>query len=126
MGISRNMRFRKFLLTTSGLAVILSVFLQCASVIGAPEPRQGVIAEAEADPIPVPVDNAGKSVVGGKDGFVGGFISSFSMIVVSELGDKTFFIAAIMAMRHSRLVVFAGAISALGLMTVLSGNKIIS
>jgi putative Ca2+/H+ antiporter (TMEM165/GDT1 family) len=25
-------------------------------------------------------------------GFAGGFISSFSMIVVSELGDKTFFI----------------------------------
>ena len=42
------------------------------------------------------------------------------MIIVSELGDKTFFIAAIMAMRHSRVVVFTGAIAALGLMTVLS------
>ena len=41
---------------------------------------------------------------------------------MSELGDKTFFIAAILAMRHSRLLVFGGAISALGLMTVLSGN----
>ncbi len=39
---------------------------------------------------------------------------------MSELGDKTFFIAAIMAMRHSRLVVFSGAIGALFLMTVLS------
>ena len=48
------------------------------------------------------------------------FIASISVIIVSELGDKTFFIAAIMAMRHSRLVVFTGAISALGLMTVLS------
>lgn len=123
MGISKNMLFRKFLLTTSGLAVILSVFLQCSSVIGAPEPRQGVIVKAEPDPVPVPVDNGGKAV-GGKDGFVGGFISSFSMIVVSELGDKTFFIAAIMAMRHSRLIVFAGAISALGLMTVLSGKLV--
>lgn len=48
------------------------------------------------------------------------FIASFSVIIVSELGDKTFFIAAIMAMRHPRLTVFAGAIAALALMTVLS------
>ena len=48
------------------------------------------------------------------------FIASLSVIIVSELGDKTFFIAAIMAMRHSRIIVFIGAIGALGLMTVLS------
>lgn len=36
------------------------------------------------------------------------------MIVVTELGDKTFFIAAVMAMRHPRLVVYAGAMCALG------------
>ena len=40
------------------------------------------------------------------------------MILVCEMGDKTFFIAAIMAMRHDRLVIFAGAISALAVMTV--------
>lgn len=48
------------------------------------------------------------------------FAASFMVIIVSELGDKTFFIAAIMAMRHPRLTVFAGAIAALALMTVLS------
>ncbi|KAG8459147.1 hypothetical protein KFE25_002554 [Diacronema lutheri] len=48
------------------------------------------------------------------------FAASLSVIVVSELGDKTFFIAAIMAMRHPRGIIFAGAICALGLMTVLS------
>lgn len=53
-------------------------------------------------------------------GFTHAFIASFSVIIVSELGDKTFFIAAIMAMRHPRLTVFAGAIAALALMTVLS------
>lgn len=42
------------------------------------------------------------------------------MIIVSEFGDKTFFIAAIMAMRHNRVEVFASAIAALALMTVLS------
>jgi hypothetical protein len=43
-------------------------------------------------------------------GFIHAFVASVSVIVVSELGDNTFFIAAIMAMQHSRLVVFAGAI----------------
>ena len=41
-----------------------------------------------------------------------------AQILVTELGDETFIIAAIMAMRHARLTVYAGAMSALGLMTV--------
>jgi len=53
-------------------------------------------------------------------GFIHAFVASVSVIIVSELGDKTFFIAAIMAMRHSRLTVFFGAISALAVMTILS------
>jgi len=48
------------------------------------------------------------------------FRSSFVMILVTELGDKTFFIAALLAMRHDRLAVFAGAFGALVAMTVLS------
>ncbi|XP_037956551.1 myb-like protein I isoform X1 [Teleopsis dalmanni] len=56
----------------------------------------------------------------GKNGFVDAFTASISVILFTELGDKTFFIAAIMAMRHPRLIVFTGAISALALMTVLS------
>jgi putative Ca2+/H+ antiporter (TMEM165/GDT1 family) len=42
------------------------------------------------------------------------------MILVSEMGDETFIIAAIMAMRHPRFIVLAGALSALAVMTVLS------
>lgn len=53
-------------------------------------------------------------------GFIHAFIASISVIIVSELGDKTFFIAAIMAMRHSRLVIYSGAMTALGAMTILS------
>jgi Ca2+/H+ antiporter, TMEM165/GDT1 family len=49
-----------------------------------------------------------------------GFFASWSMILVSEIGDKTFFIACLMAMRNPRLIVFAGAIAALSAMTVLS------
>ena len=56
-------------------------------------------------------------------GFTHAFIASFSVIVVSEIADKTFFIAAIMAMKHPRIVVFTGAITALAVMTVLSGKK---
>ncbi|KAG0167253.1 hypothetical protein DFQ28_006381 [Apophysomyces sp. BC1034] len=48
------------------------------------------------------------------------FLISLLMIIVSEIGDKTFLIAAIMAMKHSRLVVFAAAFSSLALMSVLS------
>jgi putative Ca2+/H+ antiporter (TMEM165/GDT1 family) len=46
--------------------------------------------------------------------------SSFSMIVVSEIGDKTFLIAAILAMRQPRPIVFMGAFGALAVMSVLS------
>ena len=52
--------------------------------------------------------------------FMHGFVATFCVIIVSELGDKTFFIAAIMAMRHSRLTVVTGAISALAIMHVMS------
>lgn len=52
--------------------------------------------------------------------WIDGFLSSSSMILVSEIGDKTFFIACLMAMRYNRLTVYIGALSALAVMTVLS------
>uniref|UniRef100_A0A672KMF4 GDT1 family protein n=1 Tax=Sinocyclocheilus grahami TaxID=75366 RepID=A0A672KMF4_SINGR len=56
----------------------------------------------------------------GNLGFIHAFVAALSVIIVSELGDKTFFIAAIMAMRYNRLTVLVGAMLALGLMTCLS------
>ncbi|PSS35584.1 hypothetical protein PHLCEN_2v1461 [Hermanssonia centrifuga] len=47
-------------------------------------------------------------------------LQSFAMIIVSEIGDKTFLIAAILAMRHPRMVVFAGAFGSLVAMSMLS------
>ena len=44
------------------------------------------------------------------DNFVHGFFAALSVIIVSELGDKTFFIAAILSMKHPRLTVYAGNI----------------
>ncbi|KAI0638743.1 UPF0016-domain-containing protein [Trametes polyzona] len=47
---------------------------------------------------------------------------SFAMIIFSEIGDKTFLIAAILAMRHPRLIVFAGAFGSLVVMSILSAE----
>lgn len=52
--------------------------------------------------------------------WMSGFLKSFGVILASEIGDKTFIIAAVMAMKHSRRWVFLGAAAALALMTVLS------
>lgn len=52
--------------------------------------------------------------------FLTGFTAGLLLITLSELGDKTFFIAAILAMRHPRRWVFVGASVALFSMTVLS------
>jgi Ca2+/H+ antiporter, TMEM165/GDT1 family len=48
------------------------------------------------------------------------FTAGLSLITISELGDKTFFIAMCLAMRHRRRFVFAGAVAALAAMTILS------
>ena len=55
-------------------------------------------------------------------GFVDATLRSFAMIIVSELGDETFVIAAIMAMKHPRAVILAGSLSALYIMTILSAG----
>ncbi|CAD8195707.1 unnamed protein product [Paramecium pentaurelia] len=48
------------------------------------------------------------------------FASSFSSIIVSEIGDKTFFITAILGMTYSMSLVFLGSYTAMVLMTLLS------
>lgn len=53
-------------------------------------------------------------------GLFDAFFASLSMILVSEIGDETFIIAALMAMRHPKSIVLFGALSALIVMTVLS------
>ncbi|KHN11439.1 GDT1-like protein 5, partial [Glycine soja] len=49
-----------------------------------------------------------------------GFTKSLAMTILSEIGDKTFFAAAILAMRHPRRLVLSGCLSALIVMTILS------
>ncbi|EPQ61260.1 UPF0016-domain-containing protein [Gloeophyllum trabeum ATCC 11539] len=55
-----------------------------------------------------------------EEGSVQALVQSFAMIIFSEIGDKTFLIAAILAMRHPRLVVFSGAFGSLVVMSILS------
>ncbi|XP_073000004.1 GDT1-like protein 5 [Typha latifolia] len=51
-----------------------------------------------------------------------GFTKSLAMTVLSEIGDKTFFAAAILAMRYPRRIVLAGCLAALTVMTILSAS----
>nr|XP_028598987.1 transmembrane protein 165 [Podarcis muralis] len=92
-----------------------------------PPPQQPAVqgpelAKAEKGPTPVAPIHSVSEDSGDKTnlGFIHAFVAAISVIIVSELGDKTFFIAAIMAMRYNRLTVLAGAMLALGLMTCLS------
>jgi Ca2+/H+ antiporter, TMEM165/GDT1 family len=48
------------------------------------------------------------------------FVAGLLLITISELGDKTFFIAVIMATRQRRSLVFIGVVAALAAMTVIS------
>jgi len=63
--------------------------------------------------------DVGGSLLSGSD-FVSSTAKALVVILVTELGDKTFFIAAVLAMRHGRLVVYVGAMGALAAMHILS------
>jgi len=49
-----------------------------------------------------------------------GFLSAFLLIFFSEIGDKTFFIAVLLATQQSKSSVFAGTFGALAVMTLIS------
>jgi putative Ca2+/H+ antiporter (TMEM165/GDT1 family) len=49
-----------------------------------------------------------------------GIVSGFLLIFFSEIGDKTFFIALLLALRQPKLAVFTGTFGALAIMTVIS------
>jgi len=49
-----------------------------------------------------------------------GFYQAFSLVFLSEIGDKTFFIAGLLAIKFSRVLSFLGSIGALAVMTIIS------
>ena len=50
----------------------------------------------------------------------GGFAQAFLLILLSELGDKTFFISLLLALKEKKSSVFLGTFGALAVMTALS------
>lgn len=59
------------------------------------------------------------AVIGDK-AFREGAVSGFLLILFSELGDKTFFIALLLSINKSKAAVFTGTFGALALMSVIS------
>lgn len=49
-----------------------------------------------------------------------GFYQAFSLVFLSEIGDKTFFVAALLAAKISRFISFIGSLGALAVMSVIS------
>jgi len=56
----------------------------------------------------------------GDSSFFPATMHSLAVILITEIGDKTFFIAAVLAMRYGRIFVYAGAMLALAAMHILS------
>jgi len=107
------------------LAVVFlfSIFSFFSFVLADREPAEPVSGEggAQEDKSLSPAEElAEKGSLISDDNFLHGFLAALSVIIVSELGDKTFFIAAILAMKNPRLTVFAGAISSLAIMHVMA------
>ncbi|RWW18207.1 hypothetical protein GW17_00017819, partial [Ensete ventricosum] len=78
------------------------------------------ISEEEEDGV---VSDRGALLLANPNLHLDGFTKSLAMTVLSEIGDKTFFAAAvklILAMRHPRKLVLAGCLAALIVMTILS------
>lgn len=48
-------------------------------------------------------------------------MTSFLAVLASELGDRTFIVTTILAMKHSKVSVFLGAMTAATLMISISG-----
>ncbi|XP_054712868.1 transmembrane protein 165-like [Uloborus diversus] len=127
------MYFRNLSLRFLLLCIILLAMCFCVSFVSAEEPTSTVNAvrvdakmdfQGNYDDVGGDFKKPGTFFHKVKDfthlGFIHGFVAAISVIIVSEIGDKTFFIAAILAMRFSRVTVFLGAMSALTIMTILS------
>ncbi|GFR49444.1 hypothetical protein Agub_g11502 [Astrephomene gubernaculifera] len=98
-------------LLPKGLAVASVAALAASLILGLP-------AEAAAPA----ADTAALSIPGivGDSPLREGFVSGFLLIFFSEIGDKTFFIALLLALRQPKGLVFTGTFGALAVMTVIS------
>ena len=124
--VSSNRRLEKktpFRMTILMMLILIVALFSNCSQVSAQEQQEGGLSRKFS--IHNTDDTKEKDDFKDSDGdgvgdFKDAFVSSLAMILVAELGDETFIIAAIMAMRHPRLIVLSGALSALAIMTVLS------
>lgn len=100
------------------LTVFVSLLTLAASATTAPGSAGLTTPETK---VPAVSPNADEGAPAKKQSSFTSFVLAISMILVSEIGDKTFLIAALMAMKNNRYIVFAASISSLAIMTVLSG-----
>eukprot|EP01056_Protomagalhaensia_sp_Gyna25_P002677 Protomagalhaensia_sp_Gyna_25__2676@NODE_252_length_4177_cov_67_681730_g194_i0_p2_GENE_NODE_252_length_4177_cov_67_681730_g194_i0NODE_252_length_4177_cov_67_681730_g194_i0_p2_ORF_typecomplete_len294_score47_09UPF0016/PF01169_19/5_8e17UPF0016/PF01169_19/3_1e28Mntp/PF02659_15/6_4e06TauE/PF01925_19/88TauE/PF01925_19/0_0068NUDIX_4/PF14815_6/0_064_NODE_252_length_4177_cov_67_681730_g194_i031183999 len=91
---------------------LLMLALSVCSAVG-----QGIVG---AGPPQVPITTTPNPEVSTTNQFISALITSYALIIVTELGDKTFFIAALLAMKRGCCVTFTGAASALVVMTLIA------
>ncbi|XP_044498037.1 GDT1-like protein 4 [Mangifera indica] len=125
MGLCSNRSKRPILVALFAVLALSPIFAQAAFVDREDEDlgrsikdlgRRGMIIRTNLD---TDITAIGYNLNSGL-GVFDAFVASFSMILVSEIGDETFIIAALMAMRHPKSTVLSGALTALIVMTVLS------
>mmetsp|Transcript_991 Transcript_991/g.2184 ORF Transcript_991/g.2184 Transcript_991/m.2184 type:complete len:289 (+) Transcript_991:306-1172(+) len=115
--ISNTNRAASYSLVNSvALSAVVALFALCCCSGADAAPDAAAAAGNSSQPV------LGIKVPPASLPFADAFLASLMMIIVSELGDKTFFIAAILAMKNPRMVVFIGALAALATMTVLSAG----
>lgn len=79
-----------------------------------------VAASCLAHVLPVGASVAALVRSGDPASFASGLTASFLLVLASEIGDKTFFISALLSMKYSRALVLVGTMLALGGMTIIS------
>lgn len=105
MAIRVSPKIKQNFLTLALLIVIFAVFVSNVNCDLAPKEEvddddaiQGPQQDLKKDEVPAFVTTLKPPEPVSNLGFIHAFIASFSVIIVSEIGDKTFFIAAIMSM----------------------------
>mmetsp|Transcript_24304 Transcript_24304/g.51288 ORF Transcript_24304/g.51288 Transcript_24304/m.51288 type:complete len:342 (+) Transcript_24304:288-1313(+) len=81
----------------------------------------GLPLASNAMPAIADVSNTASSYTAWLEGLKdSGFYQAFSLVFLSEIGDKTFFVAALLAAKLSRFISFVGSLGALAVMTIIS------
>jgi len=120
---------RRFVKTTRtvGAAVALVLLSFAATAVVSPHTAlaHAVSLSTSTTDLLSLAGGATSSLVGRTNGLLAslaetGFYQAFSLVFLSEIGDKTFFIAGLLSMKTSRFISFIGSMAALAAMTIIS------